>query len=82
MPRLLRLNGREVIRILEKFDFEVIRVKGSHHRLRRSTEDENQYLTIPVHGSKPLATGTLRAIYRQACQHIDEDELRPHFYRD
>jgi predicted RNA binding protein YcfA (HicA-like mRNA interferase family) len=80
MPKLRRLSGKETITILERFDFVVIRIKGSHHRLRRTVEDKNQYLTVPVHGSKPLAASTLRSIYRQACAHIPEKELRPHFY--
>ena len=63
MPRLRRLSGYEVIAILEGFGFAVIRVKGSHHRLRRTVNDQNQYLTVPVHGNRPLPTGTLRTIY-------------------
>ena len=82
MPRLRRLSGAEVIKILESFGFEVIRIRGSHHRLRRTIASTNQFLSVPVHRSKPLSIKTLRSIYRQALQHISEDELRPHFYAD
>ncbi|RMG50724.1 MAG: addiction module toxin, HicA family [Acidobacteria bacterium] len=34
MTKLLRLKGRELIAVLRKAGFEVIRVKGSHHFLR------------------------------------------------
>lgn len=80
MPKLLRLSGSEVVRVLEQFGFEVSRVKGSHHRLTRVTSDGKSHLTIPVHGKRPIPIGTLKQIYREACRYIDEDELRPHFY--
>ncbi|MBI5301548.1 MAG: type II toxin-antitoxin system HicA family toxin [Chloroflexi bacterium] len=41
---------------------------------------EKQTLTIPRH--RELATGTLRAILRQASRYVSSDELRPHFYAD
>ena len=80
MPKLRSLSGKQVIQILEHFGFEVIRIRGSHHRLRRTVDDKNQFLTVPVHKNKPLKTGTLRAIYRQANTYISEDELKEYFY--
>jgi predicted RNA binding protein YcfA (HicA-like mRNA interferase family) len=82
MPRLRRLSGGELIKILEGFGFEVISIKGSHHKLRRTVDGEKQTLHVPVHGNRPIATGTLRTIYRQACSYIPEDELYPHFYAE
>jgi predicted RNA binding protein YcfA (HicA-like mRNA interferase family) len=43
MPKLRRLSGLEVIKILEAFGFEVVRVKGSHHVMQRTVKatDEN-----------------------------------------
>jgi predicted RNA binding protein YcfA (HicA-like mRNA interferase family) len=82
MPKLRRLNGRQVVSILEDFGFEVVRIRGSHHNMRRIVNDQNQNLNVPVHGNKDLATGTLRSIYRQALDFISEDELRRHFYTD
>ncbi len=80
MPKLRSLSGKELLKIFEQYGFEVIRIRGSHYRLRRTIEGKNQFLTIPVHGKKPLRTGTLRAIYRQALQYLQEDELMEHFY--
>lgn len=81
MPRLRRLSGPEVIRILETFGFAVHAQSGSHVKLRRLGHGgQKQALTIPNH--KELDTGTLRAIFRQASQYIAEEELRPHFYAD
>jgi predicted RNA binding protein YcfA (HicA-like mRNA interferase family) len=82
MPRLHRLSGGEIIKILEGFGFEVISIKGSHHKLRRVVDEEKQTLHVPVHGRKTVATGTLHSIYKEACKYIPEDDLKPHFYTD
>jgi len=79
-PRLRRLSAREVLRALGSFGFEVASTRGSHAKLRRTAPDgSTQILTLPLH--KELATGTLRAIFRQASRFISEDELRPFFFR-
>lgn len=44
MPKLRRLSGKQVLRILEQLGFEVIRVRGSHHTLRRVVEGHKQTL--------------------------------------
>lgn len=82
MPRLRKLSGADVITVLQGFGFEVIKVEGSHHKLRRVVGEKRQTLHIPVHGSKPLAVGMLSAIYKQARAYIPEEELRSHFYSD
>jgi predicted RNA binding protein YcfA (HicA-like mRNA interferase family) len=82
MPRLRRLTGSEVIKILEEFGFVVTRIKGSHYRLKLALDDKTCYTSVPVHGSKALPPGTLSAVYRQAAACIPEDNLRPHFYTD
>ena len=81
MPKLRRLSGSEVIRILDHFGFVVHSQRGSHVKLRRiGPVGEKQTLTIPRH--RELDTGTLRAIFRQASRYIPSDELRSHFYTD
>ena len=61
MPKLRRLSGAELIRILGRFGFEVYSQRGSHAKLRRvKVSGEVQTLTVPTHGE--LDTGTLRAI--------------------
>ncbi len=62
------------------FGFDVVSVKGSHHKLRRIVGRRKQTLHVPVHGNQPLAVGTLRAVYRQATAYIDEADLEPYFY--
>jgi predicted RNA binding protein YcfA (HicA-like mRNA interferase family) len=80
MPlRLRQLSGREVAAALTRFGFEVVATRGSHCKLRRTMPSgQRQTLTIPLHPA--LATGTLHAIYRQACRFVPESELQTHFY--
>ena len=80
MPGRLRpLTGREVLRALGTFGFEVVSTRGSHAKLRRVLADgTRQTLTVPVH--RTLAAGTLHAIYRQALRYLPERELRRWFF--
>ena len=78
MPKLKRLSGNDIIKILGFFSFIQVSQKGSHVKLRRIIDGENQTLTIPFH--KELDKGTANAILRQACRYIDESLLREHFF--
>lgn len=86
MPKLRRLSGQDVIRILEQFGFTVVRVRGSHHILRRivviDKQEQIQTVNVPVHGSSPLATGMLKRLYRDLQVYLSEKDLREHFYND
>jgi predicted RNA binding protein YcfA (HicA-like mRNA interferase family) len=63
MPKLKRLSGAEVVRILEQFGFQVYSQRGSHIKLRRVSQSGKETLTAPNH--RQLDTGTCRAIYQQ-----------------
>ncbi|MFQ5751545.1 MAG: type II toxin-antitoxin system HicA family toxin [bacterium] len=79
MPKLRRLSGPDVVKIMEKFGFAVFSQRGSHIKLKRITDmGEKQILTIPNH--KELDTGTCKAILRQATRFVPDDDLRPYFY--
>jgi predicted RNA binding protein YcfA (HicA-like mRNA interferase family) len=82
MPtRLRRLSAREVCQGLGRLGFEVVATRGSHAKLRRIASDgQRQTLTIPLH--RELASGTLRAIFRQACRFAPDEDLRPLFFRE
>lgn len=82
MPRLRKLSGKDIVTVLLGFGFEVIKIEGSHHKLRRVIDNKRQTLHVPVHGSKPLSTGLLSAIYKQARVYLSEDELQDYFYAD
>jgi predicted RNA binding protein YcfA (HicA-like mRNA interferase family) len=80
MPKLRVLSGKEVVKILSKYGFEVVSQRGSHVKLRRILpEGIKQTLTVPLHDE--LDKGTLKAIIRQASRYIPEEDLKPHFYR-
>jgi predicted RNA binding protein YcfA (HicA-like mRNA interferase family) len=61
MTRLPRLKGKELIRILQKFGFEVIRSRGSHFFLQHP---DGRVTTVPVHSGEVLGPGLLRSILR------------------
>ena len=79
MPKLKKLSGKEVVKILAQLGFEIVSQRGSHVKLGRILPDgTKQSLTIPLH--EDLDKGTLRAIFRQALRYIPEGELRLYFY--
>jgi len=81
MPgKLRRLSGKQVISILEQFGFSETSQRGSHVKISRHSGDSRQILVIPLHIE--LDRGTLKAIVRQACRYISEEELLRHFYSE
>ena len=63
MPKLPALRGNEVIRVLGKVGFQVIRQKGSHVRMKH---EDGRVVTIPVHAGKTIGLGLLSKILRDA----------------
>ena len=61
MTRLPRLTGREVIAALKRADFEVVRIRGSHHRLRHV---DGRVTTVPVHAGETIGPGLMASILR------------------
>ncbi len=81
MTRLRQLAAREVLRAFASFGFQVLKIRGSHAKLRRVLPSgEKRTLTIPLH--KNLAPGTLHAIFRQALRYIPEADLKPWFFSE
>ena len=58
------LRAREVVRALEKAGFSRWHQKGSY--LTRFREADRRALTIPIHFSRTVPKGALRAIIKQA----------------
>jgi predicted RNA binding protein YcfA (HicA-like mRNA interferase family) len=79
MPKLRRLSGKEVLAILKRLGFEIVRIKGSHHHMRH-TQSQSCFLTIPVHGNKSLPPGTMKDIIKQVAPCITDIELKTNFY--
>lgn len=63
MTRLPRLTGREVITVLKHAGFEVVRIRGSHHRLRHV---DGRVTTVPVHADETVGPGLMASILRDA----------------
>lgn len=59
--RNISMTGKDLLKLLLKDGWEVDRIKGSHHQMKKG----NQLITIPVH-NKDLATGLLNQILKQA----------------
>lgn len=61
MPKLPRLTGKQLTRILLDNGFEAIRVRGSHHRFRHS---DGRVTTVPIHAGETIGPGLRRKIMR------------------
>ena len=64
MPRLRRLSGREVCKILEAHGFVEVRQRGSHVVMQRKLPGTT--ITVPVPDHREIKTGTLLSIIRQS----------------
>jgi predicted RNA binding protein YcfA (HicA-like mRNA interferase family) len=63
MARLPILQAQDVIEVLEKPGFQVIRQGGSHGRLRHQ---DARMVTVPVHPGQDISRGLVRKILRDA----------------
>ena len=61
MPKFPRLTGQQVIGVLKRAGFEVLRVKGSHHFLNHS---DGRRTVVPVHRGEPIGPGLMSKILR------------------
>ena len=60
MPKPPSIRAREVVRVAESIEFVFDRQRGSHAVYYRASDGRR--VVIPMHGSKDLKPGTLRAI--------------------
>ena len=56
------ISGKDLVALIEKAGFEIIRIKGSHHRMKHP---DGRITTIPVHKNDPISKGLLRKIIRE-----------------
>jgi predicted RNA binding protein YcfA (HicA-like mRNA interferase family) len=69
MTRLPRVKGREIIRVLERIGFQVVRTRGSHVFLKHS---DGWATTVPVHAGETIGPGLLRSILRDVELSVEE----------
>jgi predicted RNA binding protein YcfA (HicA-like mRNA interferase family) len=62
------MSGREVVRVFESLDWEVVRQTGSHIIMVKDSEPTT--LSVPDH--REVAKGTLRSLIRAAGLTVDE----------
>lgn len=72
MSKLPQINGRKMITLLRKVDFEVIRIKGSHHFLRHT---DGRTTVVPVHGKEVIGIGLFHKILKD-CELSNDDFLK------
>ena len=58
----LVLSGKDFVRLLEKMGFVVVRINGSHHRMKHP---DGRVTTVPVHKNDNLPKGLIRKIIRE-----------------
>ncbi len=74
-PKLPQVSGQQLVKILERLGYQVIRQRGSHIRMRKVTTSGEHNITIPNH--KSIAKGTLSDIITKASlwNNMSKDEL-------
>ena len=70
MPQLPVISGKSLLKFLQKIGFIVVRVNGSHHRLKHP---DGRVTTVPVHKNQDLPKGLLRKIIREDLELELED---------
>ena len=65
------ISGKKFARLLEKRDWELKQIKGSHHVYMKPGNPAR--ISVPIHGNRPLKIGLLKHLMKLAG--IKEDEL-------
>jgi predicted RNA binding protein YcfA (HicA-like mRNA interferase family) len=68
-PRLPRLTGRRLVKLLEQHGFRVVRVRGSHHLLRH---EDGRSTVVPIRRGETIGPGLLAKILRDARLHASD----------
>lgn len=61
MTSLPSLTGKDLLSVLKKAGFEVLRIKGSHHFLQHR---DGRSTVVPVHAGETIGPGLLAKILR------------------
>jgi predicted RNA binding protein YcfA (HicA-like mRNA interferase family) len=71
MTKLPSVTGKELVAILGKAGFQILRIKGSHHFLRHS---DGRSTVVPVHSGEAIGPGLFLRILRDCDLSRDEFE--------
>jgi predicted RNA binding protein YcfA (HicA-like mRNA interferase family) len=78
--KLKRQSGAEVVAGLGRLGFERSSTRGSHAKLVREVDGQQQTVMVPLH--RQLDKGTAHGVYRRALLFVPAAELDPLFYTD
>ncbi|MER3447205.1 MAG: hypothetical protein C4291_10345 [Candidatus Dadabacteria bacterium] len=70
MSEVPNLSYTEIIKVLQRAGFIVVRQRGSHIRLQKRTQSRIIKITVPAH--KPVKKGTLARIIKDAGLTVEE----------
>lgn len=63
------VDGRRLVRTLERAGFSVLRVRGSHHFLRHP---DGRSTVVAVHGGETVGKGLFRKILKDCEMSLEE----------
>lgn len=63
------VSGKQLTKVLKKYGFELIHVKGSHHFLRHA---DGRTTIVPVHANESIGKGLLHKILHDCELAIEE----------
>jgi predicted RNA binding protein YcfA (HicA-like mRNA interferase family) len=70
MTKVPSLDYHTVVRALRRAGWVVVRQRGSHIRLQKTTAEETLKIIVPAH--RPIKRSTLSHIIKQARLTVDE----------
>jgi predicted RNA binding protein YcfA (HicA-like mRNA interferase family) len=62
MLYIYMVTGRELIKLLRKHGWQLDRITGSNHIMKK----QEKTLTVPVHGNRDMPKGTRNSILKEA----------------
>jgi predicted RNA binding protein YcfA (HicA-like mRNA interferase family) len=74
----LVISGKDLVKLLEEIGFVVVRINGSHHRMKHG---DGRVTTVPVHKNEDIPKGLLRKIVREDLK-IEMDEFNEIFQKN
>lgn len=69
MSNIPSIDGFRLIKILERFGFAVVRVKGSHHFLRHA---DGRSTVVPAHSKETIGKGLFHKILKDCEVTVDQ----------
>jgi predicted RNA binding protein YcfA (HicA-like mRNA interferase family) len=75
LPGLPVVSGKELVRVLSKLGYQLVRQRGSHAQLKCITPAGDHTITIPLHDE--IAPGTLNDILSKVAiwKGLSRDDL-------